>query len=177
MKNIHSRLTFLAIFMLSACATPYVKDGLVGGYSHSQLDERIYLIRFQGNTSTSSGRAKDLLLLRSAELTLEKGFTYFSELKSSEHNEITGFVHGPTTIQQVAPGTIHGLQGPSAAISKPSAEYIIEMHSNKPSGAISYNAKIICSSIGGKYKVTCGKPSGTSEMLKALERSPRALGM
>ncbi|MGH8355486.1 MAG: CC0125/CC1285 family lipoprotein [Pseudomonas sp.] len=64
-------LCFVAF--LSACTTPYQRDGFAGGYSEIQLDENIWRVTFEGNGYTTALRVEELALLRSAELTLEKG--------------------------------------------------------------------------------------------------------
>jgi hypothetical protein len=62
---------------LSACATAYQRDGFTGGFSETQLDENVWRVTFEGNGYTREQRAEDFALLRSAELTLEKGFYAF----------------------------------------------------------------------------------------------------
>lgn len=64
--------------LLTACATGYTADGLLGGYSDMQLGENLYQVSFRGNGYTSSDRAANLALLRAAEITLSNGASHFA---------------------------------------------------------------------------------------------------
>ena len=64
----------LAVF---ACATPYQPRAIRGGYSDMQVGDNVFRVSFEGNGYLSAQTASDYALLRSAELTLEKGFRYF----------------------------------------------------------------------------------------------------
>ena len=67
----------LATVFIVSCATTYQAQSWTGGFKETQLDTDIYTVRFSGNGYTSNSRASDFTLLRSAELTLEKGYAYF----------------------------------------------------------------------------------------------------
>jgi hypothetical protein len=77
-----SRLLVLAAVAvaLAACATPYVQEGLVGGFDAKNLGQDVYRVRFAGNGYTSRETAQTYWLYRSAELALENGFTGFEIL-------------------------------------------------------------------------------------------------
>jgi hypothetical protein len=66
------------ILSIQACATGYKSDGFVGGYSETQLDENVFKVAFRGNGYTRQDRAADFTLLRSAELALKSGYSYFA---------------------------------------------------------------------------------------------------
>lgn len=68
---------------LSACetSTPYQPIGsgqVSGGYSDVRLANDRYRVTFSGNTFTSRDTVEGYLLYRAAELTLEKGFDWFT---------------------------------------------------------------------------------------------------
>jgi hypothetical protein len=65
---------------LAACATPYVQEGLTGGFDVKDLGQDVYRVRFGGNGYTSRETVQTYWLYRSAELALEKGFTGFEIL-------------------------------------------------------------------------------------------------
>ena len=67
-------ILILSAFLLSGCATAYQPKGFTGGFSETQLDESVFQVSFRGNAYTSSERAADFTLLRSAELTIENGY-------------------------------------------------------------------------------------------------------
>lgn len=66
-----------AAFVLTACATPYGQKGLTGGYTDVQIEPHIYKVTFDGNGKTSSDTVFNYWLYRCAELTKEKGYTFF----------------------------------------------------------------------------------------------------
>src|SRR5262245_44740936 len=73
------RIVWAAAFLpvLAAC-TPYTSSGLLGGFSETQLSPNVWKVNFQGNGYTSTERVSDFVLLRSADLTLQSGFTHFA---------------------------------------------------------------------------------------------------
>jgi hypothetical protein len=75
-------LLFCAVLtaaMLAACATatPYQPLKAGEGYSEQKLEPNRYRIAFAANSATPRQKANDYVLLRAAELTLEKGYDYF----------------------------------------------------------------------------------------------------
>jgi hypothetical protein len=58
---------------LGACATGYHPDGFTGGYSETQLSADIWQINVIGNGYTSTQRARNIAMLRAAEITLRAG--------------------------------------------------------------------------------------------------------
>lgn len=159
--------TFLVV-CLSACATAYQHDGFGGGFSETQLDENVWRVTFRSNAFTSELRAQDFALLRSAELALENGYTYFTLTDSSPKKETGDFTipssshitvygsdyrtYGNTPLRTYGEGTV------SAA--RPSITKIAVMFKDKPdSQDMGYNASLVCQFLGEKkYKVICGAP-------------------
>lgn len=78
---------------LSACtttSTPYqpasTSSRVSGGYSDVRLAEDRYRVKFAGNMFTSRDRVEGYLLYRAAELTIEKGYDWFSIVeRETEH--------------------------------------------------------------------------------------------
>jgi hypothetical protein len=70
---------------LAGCetATPYQPlnargSQASGGYSERQVEANRYIVRFAGNSLTSRETVERYLLLRSAELTLQSGYDWFT---------------------------------------------------------------------------------------------------
>ncbi len=63
--------------MLSACATPYGKYGIAGGYTDSRIDENTFSISVDTNGFTNQQTTSMHALYRAAELTVENGFDFF----------------------------------------------------------------------------------------------------
>ncbi len=72
-----------AALTLGACATstayaPASFNGQRGGYAEQRLENDRYRVSFSGNSVTSRDQVEMALLLRSAELTTENGYDWFS---------------------------------------------------------------------------------------------------
>ena len=63
---------------LAGCATGYKPYGTYGGYSELQLEENKFRVSYDGNAGVPIETAADYVLLRSAEVTLENGYSYFA---------------------------------------------------------------------------------------------------
>ena len=69
----------LVVAIVSACATATPYQPLKGGegYAEQKLEPNRYRIAFAANSATPRQKARDYVLLRAAELTLEQGYDYF----------------------------------------------------------------------------------------------------
>ena len=86
----------LCTFLVQGCATGYQKNGMSGGYTETRLGENIFMVTFRGNGFTSSEKASDFALLRSAELALENGYSYFEIVDANSHISTSSYTT-PTT--------------------------------------------------------------------------------
>ncbi len=81
-RRIGSAYFLCFVLLLVGCGTtPYQKDGtgyVTGGYKDVKIDDNTYEVSFYGNASTGSEQVWNLWMHRCAELTLEKGYAYFS---------------------------------------------------------------------------------------------------
>ena len=87
-------LAAAAALALSACATatPYQPagfDGQRGGYAEQRLENDRYRVTFAGNSVTSRDQVELSLLLRSAELTTESGYDWFSTVNRATDRDVT----------------------------------------------------------------------------------------
>lgn len=71
-------VVMLAGVMLAGCATGYQKSGITGGYGDTKIDDSHYLVFFNGNGYASKDRVWYFWIYRCAQLTQERGYTYFS---------------------------------------------------------------------------------------------------
>ncbi len=105
MVRVGITLKFLAFWVLvlslAGCATKYEPrvPGLFAGYQEEQLGERTYQIRAGIGWTSDRPNLARFALYRAAELTIEKGFQYFSILKSTAvttyHSAgLFGFIEG-----------------------------------------------------------------------------------
>jgi hypothetical protein len=87
------QLLILGMIVIAGCATPYQPQGLTGGFTEIQLEKNVFRISVRGNGLTSLERAGEMALVRSAEITLNNGFTHFSivDEKADYHTFLNPF--------------------------------------------------------------------------------------
>ncbi len=138
--------------LMQGCATPYQATGFTGGYDEIQLDENVFKVSFRGNGYTGRERATNFTLLRSAELTLEKGYKYFVIV---EEAQLTRTVTTPKTYTTTANayGGFTTQSHGGHTISKPRTTNTIVLHKQKPDSAFSYNAEFLFNSMKEKYGI------------------------
>lgn len=153
-------LVAISIF-LAACATSYKSVSYTGGYSETRFDENVYKVAFKGNAYTSRERASDFALLRSAELTIDQGYTYFIIVDAENYSNTTTHTT-PTTSKATAnfyasgnsmygSSTTKTTGGETYNITKPRATNTIILFKEKPQGVFSYNAEFIQRELRIKY--------------------------
>ena len=167
MKILFTTLTVAAL--LSACATPYQPTGVTGGFEEMQIDANVWRISFRGNGYTREWKAEDYCLLRSAELTLANGYSHFAIADAKTSTSVSGI---STPSSSYTTGTVHvngnnavgsstttNVGGGTTFISRPRASNIVMMFKGKPNtDGIVYDAALVCSSLGQKYKIVCNQP-------------------
>lgn len=146
-------LVVFSIVLLSGCATDYQKDSYTGGFSSTQLGENMYQVSFRGNGFTSRRRATDFTLLRSAELTLEKGFRYFVIVDAEKDTNVAAMTTPTTsyTTGGVYGATTHSYGGQTFLVSKPNVTNTILCLKDKPNGGVVYDAQFVVRSLRHKY--------------------------
>ncbi len=85
-----TRLCWIAplAVVMTACATSYVPDTGSGGYSETRLGDEVYEVQFRGNRYTSAAAARELLLRRCAEITLQEGFDAFRIVEEADARSV-----------------------------------------------------------------------------------------
>ena len=86
----------IVVAILSACATPYGKYGIAGGYTDSRIDENTFSISVDTNGFTNQQTTSMHALYRAAELTVENGFDYFFIVRDA---------NTPTSMAMAIPGS------------------------------------------------------------------------
>lgn len=166
--TIKTVIPVFCIFILSACATAYQPKSFSGGFSEIQLGENIWRVSFEGNGYTRAERTADLSLLRSAELTLEQGYSYFA-LAGATSSAVTGAFTTPTTSYTTGSAyssggmtygraTTQTVGGHMVFISKPTAVNTIVMFREKPDAPLLvFDAKLICRGLSHQYGESCSR--------------------
>jgi len=89
-------LIIIFAILVAGCSTPYQSSGIFGGYSDVPLSADTYRIVFEGNQYTRASKAREMSLVRAAELTLDKGYERFVILDQSDWEKTT-FISDDTT--------------------------------------------------------------------------------
>lgn len=94
-------MVVLMLAMLTGCATTYGPKESMGGYSEKEIDPTMVEVTFEGNQYNKAEQIRTYLTYRCAELTLEKGFSYFliMEDKSYEQSGEKEFAESDLTIE------------------------------------------------------------------------------
>lgn len=131
-------VTFAAALLLTGCVTPtpYQPYGPNGGYSETQLDVNVFNVYFNGNRQTSTEKSELFALIRSAELTLQKGHLFFQI-----HSGKTGTSNSVTT--SVSNFFGDGLFSTATTTVTPSTSNTIIIFKERPANGFSYNAEYI----------------------------------
>lgn len=126
MKNKLTVMMACAI-LLAGCATEYQAQNGEGGYSEATLGLGVWRVKFAATSYTLQQQVQDFSLLRSAELTLQQGYSHF----------VLTTPDGATSIQ-------------------PGPDVVVRMFKQRPQeGGIQYDARAVCSQLGKRYQVTC----------------------
>lgn len=166
----------LTAILVSGCATPYKQSGLMGGFTETQLDENVYKVSFRGNGYTSGERAEELALLRSADLTMRKGYKYFVLADSNSDSKIASSYTAPVTSHSnssayAVGNTVYGSStttsygGHTQYYVKPSTTNTVVMFREKPQATgLVYSAEFLCKSLARKYGAGCGRPRQSTQI-------------
>ena len=164
------KLTALFVaFTLSACATPYGKYGLLGGFTDARIDDNTFSISVDTNGFTSQQTTSMQALYRAAELTVENGFDYFfiasgannstsmaMAIPGSSTSNTTVNVYGSTayarTTTTSTPTTVMPMVFPNSTL------IIKSFKGAKPEGTTNaYDARAVIKYLGPQIGVEQGK--------------------
>lgn len=136
----HKAIAILAsAFLLGGCATAYQPMSFSGGYSEVRLNAETIQISVAGNGYTSTERARNIALLRAADLTLESGFKRFVVLGGQVGQEYAGST--PVVVNRIG-NTMYASGGDE--IQKPSGTLTVRLVGpNDPAFANAFDADMI----------------------------------
>lgn len=160
------RLSYLVVLLgllVTGCVTPYQPNGFMGGFTETQLDENVFRVSFRGNANTGKERVDDFTLLRSAELSLKNGFSYFAIIDEKDYTSRTSYTEASTsTTTGSAYGSGNRLNidattrttgGGTYEVVKPGSSNTIVCFKEKPANLFTYNATIAYKSLVEKYGI------------------------
>ena len=139
-------ITIVLAATLAGCATQYEPKTSSGGYSEVQLNADTFQISVEGNGFTSRDRARNIALLRAADLTLNSGYSRFIIVEKSLSMDTVG--KDDTDIYKFNGMTF--ITG-GEPIRKPDGLFTIHMVKPKdPDFATAYDAKLIAEQLHAK---------------------------
>jgi len=176
MRALINTFAAMALLLVFGCSTPYKSNGLMGGFSETQLDENVFRVSFRGNGFTNPERAADLSLLRAAELARNNGYSYFIIVDSQSYSKYSAVTTPTTTtttaqINTVGTGNIsgnnvnfnansigsattHTYGGQTFIISKPTTTNTIVCFKEKPEiNGLIYKVDFLMQSLTQKYGI------------------------
>jgi hypothetical protein len=148
---------------LSSCITTDYKPvgGItVIGFSETQLAPNKFRVSFHGLTYESKQRIRDLALLRSAEVSIENGFKYFSIV---DERDLSYTVTTSLPMYSYTSGNIYGggfnantsyYGGGSNTSETPIFTNTIVCYNNKPKDFDGYDAAFLVNSLKKAYDIT-----------------------
>lgn len=148
--------------LLASCATSYQPYSYFGGggYRDVQLAENVFKVTVEANAYTSSSKATDLALLRSADLTIQHGFKYFiigatsDDTYSSSYTTPTTTNLNITSYGNIAHGTAQTYGGQTYIFRFPTPSMTITCFKEKPTfEATIYDAEIVSKSLRAQLDV------------------------
>jgi len=156
----------VGLLFFSGCAgTGYHAVGFTGGYTDVKIQDGIFRVSFRGNSFISKDKVQNLALLRSAEVALENGYSYFVVLEGeSGTNQVlyttpmTSRTYG-TVNTYGSSGTYQGNTtysgGQTYSFNKPQTILMIKGFKEKPevSSSIIYDAEQIKTNLKKQYKI------------------------
>lgn len=144
-------LCLLILGVLAGCnrqATPYQPAAGGYGYGEQQLEDNRYRVTFAGNDLTSAETVQNYLLYRSAEVTLDHGYDYFTMVDRNLDRSTTywgsGDTHFGTGFGRYSSG---GFVGFGTSTARPIDSYtayadIVLFKGDKPAGDVNaYDAR------------------------------------
>jgi hypothetical protein len=132
-------IVFVFCVVLAGCMTQYAPKSISGGYSEVRLNEDTIQISVEGNGFTSKDRARNIALLRAAELTLNSGYGRFVIVEKTLSMDTVG--KEDTDIYKINGMTL--ITG-GEPIRKPDGLFTIRMVRPKdPDFATAYDARLI----------------------------------
>lgn len=108
MKKLSALVVFLVVAVLAGCAVDRGYHAALNeddyGYLETKIQEDTYSIQYRGSDAHSVQRVADFALLRAAEITLEKGYRYFTVTGGQYNSENKTQTYASVGAGQFYPG-------------------------------------------------------------------------
>ena len=154
-------LGLICCVLVASCATSSKPFSYFfeGGYREVQLAENVFKITVEANGYTSSEQARDLALIRSADVTTQHGFKYFV-IGAPSDNSYSSSYPTPTTTNNVTghgntiSGTTQTYDVQTFIFRFPTPTMTITCFKEKPtSQATIYEAELVSKSLRAQFEI------------------------
>jgi hypothetical protein len=153
----------LTCALLAACATPYQPHSATGGFTDAQLGPELWTVTFRASGATPADDVRNMMLLRSAELTYAAGFSHFSVRSLTDMSQRSvvssgGFGWG-------------AFLGVSQVVNSPHFSITIDAYKGRPQGPVAgvsgtvYDSAFLIGSLAPKYKSSTSANASKPEPL------------
>lgn len=142
MNTLKPVITLLLISLLGSCAKPPQPENYQAGISSTRLGTDSFIVSY--SRASRDDQAVDLALLRSAEISLQNGFSYFIIVKTDE----PGVIYSAAESDSTTGITRHN--GLRLQHSEPGTTNTIVCFKRKPVG-FAYVALFVKASLRAKY--------------------------
>jgi hypothetical protein len=152
-------LISLASLALGACATPYKPYSWIdGGFTETEVQPGLFLVRFIGNDATTPDRTADFALLRAAEICLQRGKEFMRVGDFATQQAQSGYIPGAasTTVVQSGsvdvPPVVSVTTMPPTLLYSPQSGLAVSCADSKQDGA--WDANYLARAIRTKYSLS-----------------------
>ncbi len=170
MKNI---FVVPLVLMLASCVAnnSYQSFNNGVGYKSEETEPNVYTVSYTGTRTTKTEKVNDFALLRCAEITLEKGFSYFVITEATNNRDVAGrganvnvgsVFSDASKVGLQGGGTFNSSVGPSVSTQpRPVSTLVIHLFHEQPE-TISYDAYLIDRSLKDEYQIAAASASEES---------------
>ena len=165
-------LCFMMLCLCGACAGgPTLYQPADGGYGYSeqQIEDNRYRVTFAGNEQTAADTVQNYLLYRAAELTLDRGYDYFTIVDRRLDRSTTYWGGGDTYLGTGFGRYSGGFFGFGTSTARPVDSYtayadIVLFKGAKPADEVkAYDARDVLGRLGGTIQAAPGVARRTPE--------------
>jgi hypothetical protein len=157
-------IAVVGLAVIGGCITSYGARGAFGGFSETMLSADVARVRrMRNNEYTSGERAKDLTLLRAAEIMLGNDLPYFAVLNEKNGNQVGTDAAPETTLTSETLNTSDNnetnsanttyVSGESFINYKPEKGILVRGFKEKPKEFFTFDAELTIQALKSKYKM------------------------
>ena len=181
----HAVVLLLALAgLLAGCGqpTPYQPAADGYGYSEQQIEENRYRVTFAGNDLTAADTVQNYLLYRAAELTLDRGYDYFTVVDRNLDRSTAYWGTGDTHLGSgyfTRHGNYVGGLGFTTYAARPIDSYtayadVVMFEGEKPGGEVNaYDARSVLRQLGPSIEAAPGVVRRTIEQPGSQQQDPQ----